>query len=351
MLEVGIFAAKACIIFFAIAGLIIVVAVIAARAKHRPELSVEPLHKNLKELSFFLKSFTLDKEEMKQEKKKLKAHEKEQHKKDEQKKKAISKTNPATPQHEKRIFTLSFKGDVSASQVDNLREEITSILQLATPQDEVVAKIESPGGVVHGYGLAASQLLRLRERQIPLTVCVDKVAASGGYMMACVANQVIAAPFAILGSIGVIAQVPNVHRLLKKHDVDFKEYTAGEYKRTVTMLGEITAKGEQKFKEQLDDTHALFKEWVQANRPQVNLEQVATGEYWYGERAKTLGLIDSIQTSDEYLLDAYRAETPIYEIKYEKKKHLSEKFSFFLSSTVAGAVEKVTQAFEKRQYF
>jgi serine protease SohB len=346
MLDVGIFAAKAFVIVFSLGSLILLIAVLAARANHKPELSVEPLHDNLKDLEFFLKGFTLNKDELKREKKKLKE---EQKKKDKEQKKKSAKSDIA--EAKKRIFTFNFKGDINASQVENLREEITSILQLATPKDEVVARIESPGGVVHGYGLAASQLLRLREKSIPLTICVDKVAASGGYMMACVGTKILAAPFAILGSIGVVAQVPNVNRLLKKHDVDFKEYTAGEYKRTVSMLGEITPKGEQKFREQLDDTHALFKEWVHTNRPQVNLDQVATGEYWYGERAKNLGLIDHIQTSDDYLLTAFQAETPIYEIKYEKKKHLSEKFSAFLSATISLSVERVTQAFENRRFF
>ncbi len=383
MVEVGIFAAKALVILFSVGAIILLIAVLTAKASHKPELSVEPLHKHLKDLGTFLKSYTLSKEEFKAEKKKLDAEKKlEQKKKKKEAKKLAhdlksesvndlasesklnsisglkSELNSETRQEvkaetktAKKLFVLNFKGDIKASQVDSLREEITAVLQLATTHDEVVVRLESPGGVVHGYGLAASQLLRFRERQIPLTVCVDKVAASGGYMMACVANHVVGAPFAIFGSIGVVAQVPNLNRLLKKHEVDYKEYTAGEFKRTVSMLGEITPKGEQKFLEQLEDTHELFKKWVGGNRPLINLGEVCTGEYWYGQKAKELGLIDEILTSDDYLLRAFKAERPIYEIKYEKKRHLSEKISDFMGQSSTKILDRVAQGFETQQFF
>ncbi|MGK3627588.1 protease SohB, partial [Acinetobacter sp. A11] len=149
-----------------------------------------------------------------------------------------------------KIFVLDFKGDIQASAVENLREEITLILATAKAgRDRIVVRLESPGGMVHGYGLAAAQLVRLRDAGFHLTICVDKVAASGGYMMACIANEIIAAPFAIVGSIGVVAQVPNFNRLLKEHNVDFELYTAGQYKRTVTMFGENTPEGKAKFEE------------------------------------------------------------------------------------------------------
>jgi serine protease SohB len=194
-------------------------------------------------------------------------------------------------------------------------------------------------------------LLRVRELNIPLTICVDKVAASGGYLMSCVANQIIAAPFAIIGSIGVVAQVPNFNKLLKKYDVDYKEYTAGDFKRTVSIFGEITPKGEQKFVDQLEDTHKLFKEFVSHYRPNLNLSEVATGEYWYGERAKKLGLIDKIQTSDDYLLAAFKDETPIYEIKHEKKRPLSEKISDIMGQALAKGLGKITTDMETKKFF
>ncbi len=200
-------------------------------------------------------------------------------------------------------FVLSFTGDMTASQVEQLRDEISMILSLATPKDEVVVKIESPGGEVSGYGLAASQLARLRDKKIPLTVCIDKVAASGGYLMACVANKILAAPFAIIGSIGVVAQVPNFHRLLKKNHIDVELLTAGKYKRTLTILGENTKEGREKFKEDLDAVQTLFRNHIFTYRGQVDINQVSTGEHWLAKDAIELGLIDDLKTSDDYLYD------------------------------------------------
>lgn len=224
-----------------------------------------------------------------------------------------------------KIFVLDFKGDIQASAVENLREEITLILATAKAgRDRIVVRLESPGGMVHGYGLAAAQLVRLRDAGFHLTICVDKVAASGGYMMACIANEIIAAPFAIVGSIGVVAQVPNFNRLLKEHNVDFELYTAGQYKRTVTMFGENTPEGKAKFEEELQQTHVLFKHFVEKYRPQLNVDKVATGEHWYGEDALDLNLVDKLQTSDEYLL-ALLPQHDVYVINTRKKATLGEK--------------------------
>ncbi len=224
-----------------------------------------------------------------------------------------------------KIFVLDFKGDIQASAVENLREEITLILATAKAgRDRIVVRLESPGGMVHGYGLAAAQLVRLRDAGFHVTICVDKVAASGGYMMACIANEIIAAPFAIVGSIGVVAQVPNFNRLLKEHNVDFELYTAGQYKRTVTMFGENTPEGKAKFEEELQQTHVLFKHFVEKYRPQLNVDKVATGEHWYGEDALDLNLVDKLQTSDEYLL-ALLPQHDVYVINTRKKATLGEK--------------------------
>ena len=217
------------------------------------------------------------------------------------------------------MFVLNFHGDIRATAVTSLREEVTAVLTAAQPEDEVLVRLESAGGLVHGYGLAAAQLLRIRDRRLKLTVAVDKVAASGGYMMACVADRIIAAPFAILGSIGVIAQLPNFNRLLKKHDVDFEQFMAGEHKRTVTLFGENTDKGRQKFQEEIEDIHNLFKDFVRNHRPQVDRERVATGEHWFGARALDCRLVDELRTSDDYLLDA-SASADLYEIIYTGKK-------------------------------
>jgi len=224
----------------------------------------------------------------------------------------------------KHLFVLDFKGDMKAGAAQSLREEITAVLGLASAHDEIVVRLESPGGMVHSYGFASSQLDRIRKSGVPLTVCVDKVAASGGYMMACVADKILAAPFAYIGSIGVLAQVPNFHRLLKKHDVDVEILTAGEYKRTLTMLGENTEKGREKFIRDLQETHNHFKDFVQAHRANLDIDQVATGEVWLGTRAHEIGLVDEVMTSDEYIISQLDSAR-IFEVSYLIKKPLHRK--------------------------
>lgn len=333
--SIGIFAAQTFLILFAILAVIITIAMLASRAGDKSEIQIELLHKKYKNFRNLLKSQTLTKNERKELKKKLKEERKSQDKE--------------SRDHEKKIFLVDFEGDIKASAVENLREEITAILTTATPHDEVVVRVESPGGMVHGYGLAASQLLRVREKGIPLTVCVDKVAASGGYLMSVTANKILSAPFAIVGSIGVVAQVPNVHRALKKFDVDYKEYTAGEYKRTVSLLGEITPKGEEKFKEQLEDTHVLFKNFVHKFRPNMNLAEVATGEYWYGEQALGKGLVDEIRTSDDYLL-GLSEKHQIVKVKYEHHESLSDKLTGIIGKAFKKGSISIIEELETRRF-
>ena len=230
----------------------------------------------------------------------------------------------------RRVYVLDFDGDLQASKVEHLRNEITAILTTARDQDEVLVRIESPGGMVHGYGLAASQLERVRDRKIRLVAAVDKVAASGGYLMASVSNHIIAAPFALVGSIGVVAQIPNVHRLLKKHDVDVEVLTAGKYKRTLTVFGENTEQGRAKFVEELEDVHVLFQEFVRANRPQVSVDEIATGEAWYGRRAIEHRLVDELSTSDAYLMKACN-DADVYEVRWvEHKKPIERLLAQFI---------------------
>ena len=240
--------------------------------------------------------------------------------------KARAKRGDAAPAGKPTLYVLDFKGSIDAHEVSALREEVTAVLAVAKPADEVLVRLESPGGVVHGYGLAASQLQRLRERQIPLTIAVDKVAASGGYMMACVANNIVAAPFAIIGSIGVVAQVPNFNRLLKRNDIDIELHTAGQYKRTLTLLGENTEEGRKKFREDLNETHHLFKEFVHSMRPSLDIDAVATGEHWYGVQAKEKGLVDEISTSDDLII-ARMAEREVVSLRYMQRKRLMDRFT------------------------
>lgn len=241
-----------------------------------------------------------------------------------------------------RVFVVEYSGDMHANGVDMLADKITAILLKAKPTDEVVLKLESPGGVVHGYGLAASQLMRLTAQNIPLTVCVDKVAASGGYMMACTANKIIAAPFAVLGSIGVVAQLPNIHRLLKKHDIDVETLTAGEFKRTLTVIGENTEKGRQKMQEDIDDTHDLFKAFVKENRPQLDIDRLATGEIWYGQQALSLQLIDEVATSDDYIFAAVK-RADVYAVDWKIKPTLTEKLGLQIQQGVKRAITELSE--------
>lgn len=253
----------------------------------------------------------------------------------------LSKEARLRKKSNQKIYVLDFKGDTAASAVENLREEITLILATAKAgRDRVVVRLESPGGMVHGYGLAAAQLVRLRDAGFNLTICVDKVAASGGYMMACIANEIVSAPFAVVGSIGVVAQVPNFNRLLKEKHIDFELYTAGQFKRTVTMFGENTAEGKAKFEQELQQTHELFKHFVEKYRPQLNVEKVATGEHWYGKDALELNLVDKLQTSDEYLL-ALLPQHEVFVIETRRKPTLGEKLGLQAAQIADGLVPAV----------
>lgn len=263
----------------------------------------------------------------------------------------LAKEAKVRRKNDQKIYVLDFKGDVQASAVDTIREEITLILATAKAgHDRVVVRLESPGGMVHGYGLAAAQLVRLRDAGFHVTICVDKVAASGGYMMACIANEIISAPFAVVGSIGVVAQVPNFNRLLKQHNVDFELYTAGEYKRTVTMFGENTPEGKAKFEEELQQTHALFKHFVEKYRPQLDVAKVATGEHWYGEDARELNLVDTLQTSDEYLMSLL-PKHDIYVINTRKRPTFGEKLGLqaaqMAESLIPAVMGKITDSLAK----
>ncbi|MEP1743716.1 MAG: protease SohB [Kangiellaceae bacterium] len=239
-----------------------------------------------------------------------------------------------------RLFVIDFDGDVEASAVDNLREEITAIISAADPNDRVLVRLESPGGMVHAYGLAASQLSRIKAANLSLTIAVDQVAASGGYMMACVADHIIAAPFAVVGSIGVVAELPNFHRLLRHNKVDYEQHTAGEYKRTLTMFSENTDAAREKFKKELEETHDLFKQFITDNRPSLDIDKVATGEHWYGTQALALGLIDSIQTSDDFIVNAAKGGD-VFEVSYVVKKPLADRLSFSINSALEKAILSV----------
>lgn len=311
-IQLGLFTAKTLIIFLAILFLLIAFFVLLAKSKDKLKghLAINNIKDKYQDAAELISTEVLSKKE-------LKAYLKD--KKAENKKATKTKETP-------NLYVLDFHGDIQASAVTALREEITGILTVAKPTDEVLVRIESPGGTVSGYGLAAAQLLRLRSKRIPLTVAIDKVAASGGYMMACVADKILSSPFAIVGSIGVIVQLPNFHRLLKQNHIDFEQHTAGEFKRTISMFGENTDAGRHKLKEEIDDIQKQFTQLVSSHRPQIDIAKVATGEYWLGAHAKELNLVDEIKTSDEYLHERSK-HANLYQLHYHMKKSLLKKLA------------------------
>ena len=259
--------------------------------------------------------------------------------------KSKSKKKDKNKETSQQVFVLDFDGDIKASAVKHLREEISTLISTANKGDEVIIRLESGGGMVHSYGLAAAQLVRLKDAGLKLTVCVDKIAASGGYMMACVADKIIAAPFAVIGSIGVVSQLPNFNKLLKKNDVDYEMFTAGDYKRTVTVFGENDDEDRAKYQQELEQTHDLFKHFVSTYRSELDLNKVANGEHWYGEDAVKLNLVDKLQTSDSYILQLME-DNEVYALHSRQKPTLAEKLglSQAAEATITMAVDKLPDA-------
>ena len=331
--EYGLFVAKAVTLVIAFIVVVSTIVGLASKQKHgKGQLEIVSISEQLKDITNYAKQVLLDKNA-------LKKLAKEQKKEAKAKNKAKNKakiTEQGEESEKARLYVIDFKGSMDANEVEHLREEITAILCVANKEDEVLVRLESGGGVVHGYGLAASQLQRIKEKGLKLTIAVDKVAASGGYMMACVADKLLASQFAYIGSIGVLAQLPNFNKLLKKNDIEFEQHTAGEFKRTLTVFGENNDEGRAKFKEEIEEIHVLFKDFVQSQRPDMDIDKVATGEYWPGIKAKSLGLIDDITTSDDYILSHYPARE-IFSVKYAVKKNVAEK----LGMSAANVVERV----------
>ncbi|HTR00707.1 MAG TPA: protease SohB [Candidatus Acidoferrum sp.] len=340
--DYGLFLAKT--ITLVLAFLFVVLMILANSGRQRQDgkpkghISAIKLNDEIDLMKDDIRHAVLDEDTLKQEEKDQKKKDKAERKAKQQALKDATGTGE-TVDDRKRIYVLNFDGDVAASAVEDLRQTITAVLQVARcGLDEVMLRLESPGGLVHAYGLAASQLVRLRKHNIPLTVCVDKVAASGGYMMACIANRLIAAPFAYIGSIGVIVQLPNVHRLLKQHNVDYEMISAGEYKRTLSTFGENTDAGRAKVQEEVNEMHQLFKDFISEYRPAVDLATVATGEVWSGLQALPKGLIDELDTSDEWLV-AKCKDADVYEVTWEHKRKLADRLSSLLELSLGKALQ------------
>jgi serine protease SohB len=291
--EYGLFLAKAITIVAAILIATGGVISLAMRQKKSAEKQLDITHLNsqYEEMETAISSAVLTevglKQKAKADKKKAKAEAKAEKKAGKLERKSADSSE--APQ-KKRLFVIDFDGDIKASDVETMRQEISALLTLATKEDEVLVR----------------------------------------YMMACVAHKIIAAPFAIIGSIGVLAQIPNLNRLLKKHDVDFEQLYAGEYKRTLTLFGENTEKGRSKMQEELEETHTLFKNFVKSQRPMLDIDSVATGEHWLGSRALELGLVDELKTSDDYLM-SQRNDAELVLIEYSEKKTILDKLSHLMT--------------------
>lgn len=326
LLEYGLFLAKAVTVVVAIVAVVVLSIGMSKKGSPEGSLTVEKLNDKYRDLQQQLRQALLDK-----------AARKKDQKQEKKRRKAEQKAKDADETARRRVFVLDFKGDIRATAVAALREEVSAILGVARAGDEVVLRLENFGGAVHEHGLAASQLERLHAREIPLTVTVDKGAASGGYLMACIGSRIVAAPFAVIGSIGVIAQLPNFHRAMEARGVDYEQVTAGRYKRTVTMFGRNTDADREKLREELEEVHTLFKQVVATHRPALDIESVATGEHWYGTRAHELKLVDAIETSDDYLHRA-ASDADIFHVAYKAHVTLQQRV---LSAISSGADELV----------
>lgn len=339
LIEYGLFLAKVATLVMAF--IVVISALISASSRGKRgansgkgDINIVRLNDELDDMRDAMRKSILDKADFKIEQKLEKKRQKQEDKESKKRAKArLSTENEAKEEYRKRVYVLDFDGDIEASDVESLREEITAVLSMATPSDEVLLRLESPGGMVHAYGLASSQLLRIRDHNIPLTICVDKVAASGGYMMACLASKLIAAPFAIIGSIGVLVQLPNFHRLLRKHDVDYETISAGEFKTTLSTFGEITQKGRDKVKEDVEEMHTIFKSWVKQHRPAVEIDSIATGETWVGLQALERNMIDAVMTSDECIVSACE-NADVFAVSYDIRRSLGDKLGAAMHKTL-----------------
>jgi len=340
--EYSLFLAKALTIIIVIIVVISIIASINEKGKKsdKGHIEVTQLNDFINDMHASVQQEVLTSDQNKAEKKRRKKADKDLAKSIKQ-----GETEPR-----KRVFVLNFKGNIQASESSELRESITAVLAETNQKDEIVLNLESSGGAVHGYGLAASQLDRIRKRHIPLTICVDKVAASGGYMMACVGDKILSAPFAMIGSIGVVGQLPNFNKLLKKHDVEFEQHTAGEYKRTLTMFAKNTKEDREKFRKDIQEIHDQFKNYVAERRPRLNIDEVATGEVWLGTRAKELGLVDDVLTSDEYLTSQL-AHADLFEVSFVQKKSIKEKLGLAVEEGLDRAVSGMIQRLSNNRFF
>lgn len=343
-IDVGGFALRAGVVVIAVAAIVLLIAGLAGRRRGGSptgRLRLRHLNKRLRGLGQSIERAGLG---PKARKALAKATDKAQKAADKEADKAAIEAagddGKAPPPSRSRVFVLDFEGDLRASGVDRLREEISAVVAGARDDDEVLLRLGSPGGAVTGYGLAASQLARLRERGVKLTVAVDQIAASGGYMMAAVADRILAAPFAVVGSIGVVATVPNLRRFLAERDIDVEQITAGRFKRTLSLFGEITEEGRAHFQQDLEAIHQQFKAHIARYRPDLDVDAVATGGHWTAAQALELGLVDALQISDDYLIE--RAEhADLFEVRWEPPVSIRKRLGVAVEDAAVSVAERL----------
>ncbi len=239
-----------------------------------------------------------------------------------------------------RLAVLRFQGlrDLNASGDQRLSEAIDEVLVNRDHFEEAVVIIDSPGGTTHGYGHAYALLERLSASGLKVTACIDRIGASGGYLMALPADRILAGPFAIVGSVGVVAGIPNVKRLLEEKGVSYRLFVAGDKKRVVHFADDDGPEVREYMDEKLAGIHTQFLQAVEKHRgDRVKLDEVRSGDHWSAEESveKGLGLVDELQTSAEYLLERNRE---VALVMIERRVDITERFAGYLAARLSARV-------------
>lgn len=222
---------------------------------------------------------------------------------------ARNKLSRARPASGKVTAVLRFEGDTMATGRQDFARMVDEVLHNKERIQRVIVVVNSPGGGVSVYGQMFAGMERMRNAGVDVTACVDTYAASGGYLMSVPAQRIIAAPFAMVGSIGVVSEFMNFNKLLRRLGVEPMTITAGELKRTVTPLSEVTEENKAAYKAQLEAIHRQFIAVVKKYR-EVDADRVCTGNHWTAAESVELklNLVDGLATSQEYLFEANQTE-------------------------------------------
>jgi len=210
----------------------------------------------------------------------------------------------------------------------------------------VALQINSPGGSPAQSSLIASRIRRLsEEKDIPVFAFVEDVAASGGYWLACAADEIYVDPSSIVGSIGVISAGFGFTDLIAKHGVERRVHTAGESKSMIDPFKPEQPKDVARLNNLLEDIHALFIDYVKSRRGAklADNPNLYTGEVFIGQKGIDQGLADGIG----HLVPTMKAKfgEKVTFRKYGPKKSLMERFGAqVVSSTLANVEERASFA-------